>query len=120
MGIRIAPRMVARLAENSSQRKSTNKVLAATCWSMPVSTRLAKVRLKNGPSKEFEVRDSSIRMLDRASETAMRTGGEGADDVDDERQCANQQQLLVHHNLAVKKMSFHAAMELLIFQLQIS
>lgn len=45
--------------------------------------------------------------------------GEGADDVDDERQCANQQQLLVHHNLAVKKMSFHAAMELLIFQLQI-
>ena len=69
---KIAPRMVARLAENSSQRKSTNKVLAATCWSMPVSTRLAKVRLKNGPRKEYEVRDSSIRMLNRASETAMR------------------------------------------------
>ena len=100
--------MVARLAENSSQRKSTNSVLAATCWSMPVSTRLAR----KGPRKEFEVRESSIRMLNRASETAMRrvrmpamrSGGEGADDVDDERQRANQQQLLVHRNLAVWKM----------------
>ena len=30
--------------------------------------------------------------------------GEGADNVDDERQRANQQQLLVHHSLAVWKM----------------
>ena len=58
--------------ELRSQRKSINSVLAATCWSMPVSTRLAKVRLKNGSRKEFEVRDSSIRMLNRASDTAMR------------------------------------------------
>ena len=104
----MAPRMVARLVENSSPWKSTNSVLTATCWFMPVSTRLAM----NGPRNKFEVRDSSIRMLNRASDTAMRRvwmpamrmGGEGADDVDDERQRANQQQLLVHHSLAVWKM----------------
>lgn len=67
---------------------------------------------RNGPRKEVDVHDSSIRMLNRANDTAMRrvrmpamrTGGQGADHVDDERQCANQQQLLVHHNLAVWKM----------------
>lgn len=46
--------------------------------------------------------------------------GEGTDNMDDKCQGANQQQLLVHHFLAMWKMLFHAAMKLHIFQLQIN
>src|SRR5471032_3132665 len=67
VGISSAPAMVASDAETSSQRKSDSKSVTTACDKFD-STRLAR----NGPRKEFEVRETSTSMLNSASETAMR------------------------------------------------
>src|SRR5476649_2877189 len=67
VGISSAPAMVASDAETSSQRKSDSKSVTTACDKFD-STRLAR----NGPRKEFEVRETNTSMLNSASETAMR------------------------------------------------
>jgi hypothetical protein len=65
VGIRTAPAIVASEDAISSQRKSISSESSADRFD---STRLAR----KGPRKEFDVRDNSIRMLNNASDTAIR------------------------------------------------
>ena len=65
--MRKAPTKVAEVAERSSQRKSVNKADENGCAKF-CSTRLAR----NGPWKEFDVREIRTKTLNRANETAIR------------------------------------------------
>ncbi len=68
VGISTAPAMVASAADTSSQRKSPSKSSAICAMPICDSTRFAR----NGPSSELDVRDTSVKMLNKASDTAMR------------------------------------------------
>ena len=67
MGISTAPTIVASVAATISQRKSATTPPAAP------RRRLTSIRLaSSGAWNEFDVRDTSIRRLNRAKETAIR------------------------------------------------
>ena len=67
VGTARAPMAAARVAENSSHRKSESSAPPAPC------ARLSSIRLpRNGPWNEFEAREIRIRTLNSAKETAIR------------------------------------------------